>query len=304
MLAAAAFLLNWRLNEMREPAMVTEVPPETPKVIAKEVAPPVVDQTPPPPPPPPVVMNEPPKPMKPAPVIKEEELKFNRFYKTVSTRLVKAHVGDPARLTKEVKAAHELRASPNSPLAVPSGDSGLRAKIRRTVDEYWASLDPDRCVPHPDAEKFPGPVLEPADRVITAVNLPINRSRWHSTGTYAAPGERITFRISSGDADLGLVARIGCHNDDIVGATKRESWHRFPVICNSVALNKRTVELANPFGGPIFIDIPGGEKNAKSRDQIRVEIVGAVEAPIFIHGKTTRAEWENRRLAPPLGPRW
>ncbi|MEY4272515.1 MAG: hypothetical protein RL250_1381 [Verrucomicrobiota bacterium] len=300
LLVAAGFLLHWRLQDLRapEPVAVTP-PPEAPKVVVKEETKVVVDQTPPPPPPPPpVVMNEPPKPMKPAPVVKEEELKYNRFYKTVSTRLVKAHVGDPARLGKEAKAAHELRASPEAPLAVPSGDSGLRAKIRKTVDEYWANLDPDRCVPHPDAEKFPGAVQEPADRVITAVNLPINRSRWHSTGTYAAPGERITFRISSGDADLGLVARIGCHTDDIVGATKRESWHRFPVICNSVALNKRTVELANPFGGPIYIDVPGGEKNAKSRDQIRVEIVGAVEAPIFILGKTTRAEWENRRLAP------
>lgn len=300
LLAVAGFLLHSRLNESAAPApLVDTPPPETPKVIPKEEAKVVVvDQTPPPPPPPPVVMNEPPKPMKPVPEVKEEALKYNRFYKTVSTRLVKAHVGDPARLTKEVKAAHELRAAPDTPLAVPSGDSRLRTKIRQVVDEYWAGLDPDRCVPHPDADKFPGPVLEPADRVITAVNLPVNRSRWHSTGTYAAPGERITFRLSSGDADLGLVARIGCHSDDILGATKRESWHRFPVICNSVALNKRTVELANPFGGPIYIDIPGGEKNAKSRDQIRVEIVGAVEAPIFIHGKTTRAEWENRRLAP------
>jgi len=300
LLVAAGLLLNWRLQDLGAPAPVVQTPPpDVPKVVeVKEEAKVVVDQTPPPPPPPPVVMNEPPKPMKPAPVVKEEDLKFNRLYKTVSTRLVKAHVGDPARLSKEAKAAHELRASPDAPLAVPSGDSGLRAKIRRTVDEYWAKIDPDHCVPHPDAEKFPGAVMEPADRVITAVSLPINRSRWHSTGTYAAPGERITFRISSGDADLGLVARIGCHTDDIVGATKRESWHRFPVICNSVALNKRTVELANPFGGPIYIDVPGGEKNAKSRDQIRVEIVGAVEAPIFLQGKTTRAEWENRRLAP------
>lgn len=157
MLAAAAFLLNWRLNEMREPAMVTEVPPETPKVIAKEVAPPVVDQTPPPPPPPPVVMNEPPKPMKPAPVIKEEELKFNRFYKTVSTRLVKAHVGDPARLTKEVKAAHELRASPNSPLAVPSGDSGLRAKIAGRSTSTGPASTRIAASPIPTPKSFRGP---------------------------------------------------------------------------------------------------------------------------------------------------
>ena len=172
LLAVAAFLLHERLTEPSEPRAVIEPPPpEAPKIVPKEepkVV--VVEQTPPPPPPPPVVMNEPPKPvMKPAPVVKEEELKLNRLYRTVSTRIVKAHLGDPTRLSKEAKAAHELRASPDSPLAVAAGDSGLRARIRRTVDEYWAGLDSARCVPHPDAEKFPGAVLEPADRVITEI---------------------------------------------------------------------------------------------------------------------------------------
>jgi hypothetical protein len=296
----AAFLLQQRLAELTpKPVAVVEAPPvvvappavvETPKVEPPPVvvAPPVVTEAP-----------KPPEPVKPVVVFKEEEPKYNRFYRTVSTRIVKAHVGDPkANLKKEVQAAHALRASPNAPLHVASGDAGKHAAIRAVVDAYWSKLDPDHCVPHPDADAFPGKVLEPADRVITTVNIPVNRSRWHSTGTYAAPGERITFRIPAADADLGLVARIGCHGDDIISSLKREDWHRFPVITNSVALNKRVVELANPFGGPIYIDMPGGDKFAKSRDQIRIEIVGAVEAPNFTLGKTTRSEWENSQLAP------
>ncbi len=298
----AAYLLQQRLAEMNQrPAPVAEKTPvvEKPPVVIetpKVEPPPVVVVT-----PPPVIAPPKPEQIKP-PIIVEEELpKFNRFYKTVSTRLVPAHLGDPKMsLKKEIKAGQELRASPTAPLPVASGDGAKRALLRKTVEEYWAKIDPDRCLPHPDAEAFPGKVLEPADRVITAVSIPVNRSRWHSTGTYAAPGERITFRIPAGDIDMGLVARIGCHNDDITSdfAIKRENWHRFPVITNTVALNKRVIELANPFGGPIYIEMPGNDKNGKSRDQVRIEIVGAVEAPNFTLGKTTRAEWENSRLAP------
>ena len=103
LLVVAGFLLHSRLNESAVPApLVDTPPPETPKVIPKEETKVIVaDQTPPPPPPTPVVMNDPPKPMKPAAEVKEEALKYNRFYKTVSTRLVKAHVGDPARLDED-----------------------------------------------------------------------------------------------------------------------------------------------------------------------------------------------------------
>ncbi|NBV79492.1 MAG: hypothetical protein EBR62_06460 [Verrucomicrobia bacterium] len=300
----AAYLLQQRLSELNQrPTPAVEV---TPVVVEK---PPVVVETPkvePPPvvvvtPPPVVEPPKPPEPVKPPVVVTEELPKFNRFYKTVSNRIVQAHLGDAkAPLKKEIKAGHELRASPSAPFHVASGDGAKRAALRKTVQEFWAKIDPDHCVPHPDADAFPGKVLEPADRVITAVSIPVNRSRWHSTGTYAAPGERITFRIPAGDIGMGLVARIGCHNDDITSdfAIKREDWHRFPVITNTIALNKRVVELANPFGGPIYIEMPGNDKNGKSRDQVRIEIVGAVEAPNFTLGKTTRAEWENSRLAP------
>lgn len=298
----AAYLLQARLREMQPARVVVQevtpavvVPP--PDIEVSKVETPVVVVTPPPAVVPPKVVA----PIKPPIVVVEEELKLNRFYKTVSNRIIPAHLGDPkATLKKEVQAGHELRATPATPYHIASGDTAKRSQVRTMVQEYWAKIDPDRCVPHPDAEAFPGKVLVPADRVITAVSIPVNQTRWHSTGTYAAPGERITFRIPAGDTDMGLVARIGCHNDDITSdfAIKREDWHRFPVISNTVALNKRVSELANPFGGPIYIEMPGNDKNAKSRNQVRIEIVGAVEAPIFILGKTTRSEWENSQLAP------
>lgn len=218
-----------------------------------------------------------------------------RRYKTVSTRLTKAVLGE--KPSREAQAAHAFRASPRSPFKISPGDSAEQARVRAIVEAYWASIDPDRCLPHPDAELFPGPIAPGADRVITAVNIPLNIPRRHSTGLYAAPGERITFRISADDADKGFVARIGCHSDSLLGG-KRDTWHRWPVLTNTKPLNARTVEMANPFGGPIYIEIPGRAEWERTRERVRVEVVGAVEAPFFELGKTTRAEWDNRRLAP------
>ncbi|MFZ9201758.1 MAG: hypothetical protein ACO23N_04955, partial [Opitutales bacterium] len=127
-----------------------------------------------------------------------------RKYKTVSTRLTTARLGTKA--SKEDTAAHSIHATPDEPLRINTGDSGKTEWYRATVGAYWASIDPDRCVPHPDANAFPGKVADGADRVITAVNLVVNIPRWRSTGLYAAPGERITFRIDTEDAKLGLVA--------------------------------------------------------------------------------------------------
>lgn len=303
---ATVAVLYQRFGKAKSPAAIAEEVkiPETPVVVEQPKV--VVTET--PTPTTPVTTPTAETPTAPKPVVKmpttptngkEEEIRWNRLYRTVSNRIVPAHVGEASALQKKgFLSGQALRVSPDKPLPVPAGNATLRAELKLRVEEYWASIDPNHCVPHPDAENFPGAVLEPADRVITAVSLPTNRSRWHSTGLYAAPGERITFRIPAADIQRGLVAHIGCHNDNIGDSPKRENWHRFPVITNSIALNKRTVELANPFGGPIYIDLPGNDKNAKSRELIRVEIVGAVEAPIFILGKTTRAEWDNSRLAP------
>ncbi len=305
LVGGGAIVVLERLNRPPEPAPLAEAPP-TPTVR-------VVDPTPAPAEPKPEgsILGEFAKPevvaetptarvaadLPPPPVYEPDAVDLDalRRYKTVSSRLTKAALGE--KPSKEALAAHAFRASPKAPFRISPGDSAEQARVRGIVEAYWASIDPDRCVPHPDAELFPGPVAPGADRVITAVNIPLNIPRRHSTGLYAAPGERITFRIPADDIDKGFVARIGCHSDNLLGG-RRDVWHRWPVLTNAKPLNARTVEMANPFGGPIYIEIPGRGEWERTRDRVRVEIVGAVEAPFFELGKTTKAEWDNRRLAP------
>ncbi len=302
-LGATGFLVYEHLNTREAPPKVvaqrttvpTPAPPPGVTEVARPAPPKIVEPT--PPAPETVVTQTEVAPALPTYAPDDFDASLLKRYRTVSTRLTEAHLGDPARLSKVTQAAHALRISPREPLAVQRGDPAAMGRIRETVEAYWSSIDPDRCVPHPDAYLFPGSIAPGADRVIWAVNIPLNTPRRHSTGLYAAPGERITFRIPSSAIDKGFVARIGCHSGNLLGS-KRDVWKRWPIITNTRALDKRSVELANPFGGPIYIEIPSREEWARERDRVRVEIVGAVEAPFFELGKTTKAEWDNRRLAP------
>ncbi len=109
---------------------------------------------------------------------------------------------------------------------------------------------------------------------------------WHGTGLYAGAGEPITVRMPEAAADKGLRVRIGCHTD---GIWHHDSWMRFPEISRSYALSGTTTTVASPFGGLIYIEVPRG----CSLGALELSIEGAVDAPRFVLGETTLAEWRD-----------
>ncbi len=200
---------------------------------------------------------------------------------------------NPSELDKRVWA---IAPTQNKPLKVTLGNSRLRKEIKKILDEYEA-IPFDKVVANPLADDFPGIVPDEAVRVHKVVNLPENIQGWHSTGVYAAPGEIITVRISGNDKKIGLGVIIGCHRDNILNS-KREAWHRFPIVTRETKLSESSTEIANPFGGPIYITMPGGDKRFKSSRKIRVEVVGGIEAPYYKLGETTVETWKYLRKAP------
>jgi hypothetical protein len=192
-------------------------------------------------------------------------------------------------LDREVWA--KLNATPQHPVAVPAE----RNEISRLVERYLATPF-DKVVPNPLADTFPGPVPATAPRVVKPVNLPANISGWQSTGVYAPPGEIIRVRVSSRDIRRGLRIQIGCHSDNLLGAEEAENWKRFPVLTTSVSVTRNETQIASPFGGLVYVCTPGGP--ATDKDRIHVEVSGAVEAPFYRLGETTKAEWERIRQAP------
>ena len=171
---------------------------------------------------------------------------------------------------------------------------GRRRLIVSLQAERLARTPVEQVTAHPAAADFPGAVSEVAPRVTQTVRVDSTVPRWHSTGLYAAPGERITVTVPAAAAGQGLAVRLGCHTD---GLWQRPDWWRFPEITRSFALGAEKTSAAGAFGGLVYIDVPGGCKLGP----IDVRIEGAVQAPLYVHGVTTPEEWRSTIRAYP-GP--
>jgi hypothetical protein len=137
---------------------------------------------------------------------------------------------------------------------------------------------------HPAAAAFPGAVPADAPRVRRTVAVDTAAPGWHSTGLYAAPGEVVTITVPPRAAGKGLHVRIGCHAD---GLWRLDAWKRAPAICHHFRLAAAETKAANAFGGPVYIEVPGG----CGLGTVNVAVAGAVEMPYYVHGRTEPAAW-------------
>ena len=144
------------------------------------------------------------------------------------------------------------------------------------------------------AAEFPGDVPVEAKRLTRTVEIDTIVPDWHSTGLYAAPGDVITITIPEAVANRGrspLRVRIGALTDRLWHLPR---WERYPEISLEVQLQQPVTELVNPFGGHVYIVVPRNTPQEK----VSVKIDGAVEAPYYVFGETTDAQWQQSRKAP------
>ena len=142
--------------------------------------------------------------------------------------------------------------------------------------------NPDLVTAHPASTYFPGTLPSAASRITKVIEIDTSTRGWHSTGLYAAPGDVI--KVKSDKFYPGLSLRIGAHSDDL---SDLESWSRMPQIVRSFNLKSNSILGSNAFGGLIYIDVD----NSSDKLKFKMEISGGVEAPLFVLGKTTEADW-------------
>jgi len=161
----------------------------------------------------------------------------------------------------------------------------------------WKELAAERVPAAPGADFFPGAVPSEAPRATHEVALSkdaVAVGGWQSTGLYAAPGEVVRARVTSGNAN-GWSLRIGAHKDTL---WHKDKWSRWPEVTLEHALTDGGNDFASPFGGLIYL-VPG--RGAKAAT---FELMHVVEAPYFdlrvTEGSGSLADWERRRttLAP------
>jgi hypothetical protein len=203
-----------------------------------------------------------------------------------------------------------------NPVKIPAEDKDAHAAWAKRIDAYM-SLPAEQVMAHPAAADFPGAVPARTPTVSRELSIPMNQPRWHSTGLYAAPGAKVTIRVSPEDVDRKLVIVIGCHTD---GLTNLPKWVRFPRISRRFKITEPVTTVANAFGGLIYVDEPrdpqlggyafatyGGygwqhEHPEAVAGTAHVRIEGAVAAPLYVLGQTTAAQWKQMlQLAAPWG---
>ncbi len=190
-------------------------------------------------------------------------------------------------------AAERLRSLVRSAGAssFPKKDSPLkatdfRARLAVTLfDQEWRAKKPSEVTAHPAASDFPGAVTAPVEANVK-VKIGGGERRWWSTGRYAAPGKKVTLRLSGAKGRVSL--RIGGHRDEL---WHLDRWQRMPSISLEAPVKDGVVEATNPFGGLIYVvsNQPLGETE--------VEIENSAPAPTYFLGKTTDEEWKRIRTA-------
>ena len=169
--------------------------------------------------------------------------------------------------------------------AAPLTDAEGLAKLLLTLQlQHLATLDPERMTAHPAAAVFPGAVAPTARRVTRQIALDTTTPGWHSTGLYAPPGESIHVHLPPQAAVGDLELRIGAHKDTLWA---KAEWHRAPQITVQRPLGAEHTVHACAFGGLIYVVVP--ERSALGSFEVIVE--GAVAAPHYVLGQTTRERW-------------
>ncbi len=187
----------------------------------------------------------------------------------------------------------------------PVGPKDPSGKLMLAIYTQQAmQLPPEQTKPHPAASTFPGLVPADAPRVTRKVTVGLGTPGykcdgygagagarlWQSTGLYAAPGEVVKVTVLAG-APKTLGVQIGSHSDTL---WHLQSWQRSPDVVRRFDLRTGDNAAANPFGGLVYITFP----HDSPRGSVEVTIAGAVEAPLFVLGKTTAAEWDAIRKRP------
>jgi hypothetical protein len=107
------------------------------------------------------------------------------------------------------------------------------------------------------------------------------------TGYYLAAGDVATVTVPASMVNKGFTIRVGAHKQDKNGSNPVRRFFR---ISKTYPIASASTEIANPFGGGIYINTP----YEASAGIVDVQIKNAVPAPFFsatAHNTTTLAQW-------------
>jgi hypothetical protein len=136
-------------------------------------------------------------------------------------------------------------------------------------------------------------------RIDSGFSATTTRTAKRPTGYYAPPGEIVSLTFPPEVVNKGVNVLVGHNNRDYTGWMF--SQNRFPRISKTFAVESNTVEVANPFGGGIYILI----KNDSLAGEFDVMIDGAAPSAYFSYTATNTTDPDTwRGMMDTIGVPW
>ncbi len=107
------------------------------------------------------------------------------------------------------------------------------------------------------------------------------------TGYYLAAGDVATLTVPAALVNKGFTIQVGAHKQDKTGSNPVKRFFR---MSKTYPITNITTQIANPFGGGIYINTP----YLADAGIVDIQIKNAVPAPFFsatAHNKTSLADW-------------
>ncbi|MDA8564322.1 M60 family metallopeptidase, partial [Mariniblastus sp.] len=202
-----------------------------------------------------------------------------------------------------------------------NGDNNLgRGLARAMVSVYQAvfdAIDNDLVNEFPtivegtffrSTENFPGSVPNPTDptaiyevQIDGTLNEEFGYVGGYSTnaarrftGAYLAPGTIAEVIVPDELVNAGYQVRVGGHSWDL---SNKNNVNRLFRVSNLFDITDNVVQIANPMGGNIYIEVPVGV----DAGIVDVQFRNTIRAPFFSNrtfDKTTQSEWNVERTHP------
>ncbi|MDX1681805.1 MAG: M60 family peptidase N-terminal accessory domain-containing protein, partial [Phycisphaeraceae bacterium] len=151
------------------------------------------------------------------------------------------------------------------------------------------------------ADYFPGKVQQPVTDGPYTVKIQasypetwgapmfhMERPARKPTGAYLKPGDIATVTVPPALVDKGYQVRVGAHSWDLTRKPKTNRLHRVTTLYD---IDDTEVEVANPLGGGIYIEVP---YKADGGGVVEVTVENAARSPYFswkdFH-RTTLEQW-------------
>lgn len=189
-----------------------------------------------------------------------------------------------------VKMASGIVASPDSPVSHP-----VAKRLLQLEEAYLKSLSLkqlQKMGPHRLAASL-GKIPASAKAVTVTRKLNSCGDKWRdehlSLGLYAPPGKLVTVTLPDSLVGKNLEIQVGHHFPE-----KNKPLVCMPGTTRRVKLDKATTCFVTPHGGLMLLKVP---REIELSDT-PVTISGALEAPRFVLGQDSDADWEKLKKAP------